>query len=438
MTHVHIMTPRHNSYDIFQATVNKIKTNYVTADDDTLSSYRTILVNQYNDIVDHINVKQPRANAENKEIYGRNRIFCRKLLIQALDLLKCTYDIDLDLKSHIVLQDISEPNTGEIESIPNLANLFPEQVEQIQNNMADLSAPEFLKLVSSHINKPYTGDPLSLNSFIDSIRLLETLATTAALRTLFVTAIKTKIDGDAREYITNEHITVNGIIEALQANCTPDASKVIEGRMLSLKLKMGEQQDFAEKTEKLAESLRRSLIVEGITHAKANEMAIDKTIEVCRANAKSDLVKSVLEAAKFQKPNCLRKWIKLGMSIKCFLSNVPQLDHRAITGIISVAVAEVTMVTVVTEAISMAIKISINAIMDKIDTVRIIIIRISEAVAEIRTTAEIGIIITIITEIIETSDISKIRETENRLPHYGREGGARTNEFIDGCKRTHA
>lgn len=302
MTHVHIMTPRHNLYDIFQATVNKIKTNYVTADDDTLSSYRTILVNQYNDIVDHINVKQPRANAENKEIYGRNRIFCRKLLIQALDLLKCTYDIDLDLKSHIVLQDISEPNTGEIESIPNLANLFPEQVEQIQNNMTDLSAPEFLKLVSSHINKPYTGDPLSLNSFIDSIRLLETLATTAALRTLFVTAIKTKIDGDAREYITNEHTTVNGIIEALQANCTPDASKVIEGRMLSLKLKMGEQQDFAEKTEKLAESLRRSLIVEGITHAKANEMAIDKTIEVCRANAKSDLVKSVLEAAKFQKP----------------------------------------------------------------------------------------------------------------------------------------
>lgn len=166
----------------------------------------------------------------------------------------------------------------------------------------DITPNDFLKMASSHINKTFSGDPLCLNSFIDSIDLLHSLATTAALRTLLVSFLKTKIDGKAREFLTETDNTVDLIKTALRTNIKPDNSKVVEARMLSLRLTITNQQEFTTKAEELAESLRRSLVVEGMSHAKANEITIDKTIELCRANARSDLVKSVLEASTFTQP----------------------------------------------------------------------------------------------------------------------------------------
>lgn len=69
---------------------------------------------------------------------------------------------------------------------------------------------------------------------------------------------------------------------------------------MALRLDKKQVQDFSKVAEELADSFKRSLIVEGITQAKANEMAIDKTIEMCRASAKNDLVKSILAASTFE------------------------------------------------------------------------------------------------------------------------------------------
>lgn len=59
-------------------------------------------------------------------------------------------------------------------------------------------------------------------------------------------------------------------------------------------------QEFAKQAEKLAEELKRSLVIEGIALPKANEITTDKTIELCRANAKTDLVKSILASSTFE------------------------------------------------------------------------------------------------------------------------------------------
>lgn len=180
---------------------------------------------------------------------------------------------------------------------PNQPRNIPDQEIKIE-----MEAPEFLKMTSSHINKTYSGDPLSLQSFIDSTQLLQSLATTPALKTFLVAFLKTKIDGRAREYILDTDNSVEAITARLQSNIKPDNSKVIEGRMLSLKLTNSTQDEFATKAENLAEALRRSLVIEGMSPAKATEISVDKTIELCRANVRSDLVKSVIEAAKFDTP----------------------------------------------------------------------------------------------------------------------------------------
>lgn len=168
--------------------------------------------------------------------------------------------------------------------------------------MAEINNVELLKMASATINRQYSGEPLGLTSFIDSVTLLESLATTPALKTFLLAFVKTKLDGRAREFITETDNTIEKLITTLRQNIKPDNSKVVEGRILALCFNPANSQDFGKQAEELAESFRRALVVEGIPSAKANEMAVEKTIEVCRTNTRLDLVKSILEASRFEQP----------------------------------------------------------------------------------------------------------------------------------------
>lgn len=53
----------------------------------------------------------------------------------------------------------------------------------------------------------------------------------------------------------------------------------------------------------MAEALKRSFVNEGITRAKALEMKISKTIDVCRANTRSTTAKLVIESANYTNSN---------------------------------------------------------------------------------------------------------------------------------------
>lgn len=72
--------------------------------------------------------------------------------------------------------------------------------------------------------------------------------------------------------------------------------------MLSLKFSLASQVEFGTQVEQLSDAFRRSLILEGVSHEKANEMVVEKTVDLCRRNTNSDLIKSILESASFNSP----------------------------------------------------------------------------------------------------------------------------------------
>lgn len=168
-------------------------------------------------------------------------------------------------------------------------------------NMASTDM-DCIRAFGNTINKNYEGDPLALDAFINSIELLK-LACPAGKENLLLQFIKTRLAGKARECVPTEVASLDEITQKLRTTIKPEGSKVISGRMLALKLDQKRVQDYSKQAEDLADAFQRSLVVEGIPHAKAKEMTVDKTIEMCRASAKSDMVRSVLAAASFKEPN---------------------------------------------------------------------------------------------------------------------------------------
>lgn len=81
--------------------------------------------------------------------------------------------------------------------------------------MAELTAVEVLRLVSSTINKNYSGDPLALQSFIDSVNLLKDIVAAPALQNTLKQCLLAKLEGTARESVGDPQ-TVDDIITSLQ------------------------------------------------------------------------------------------------------------------------------------------------------------------------------------------------------------------------------
>lgn len=176
---------------------------------------------------------------------------------------------------------------------------FQENFEK-KNKMSDpMTEREFLTLAAANI-KCYAGDPLKLRSFINSVNVVKRVV--GPHGALLVEFVKSKLEGRAEECVPDETDTIDEIFRALKNEIKPDNSRVIEGRMLALKIDKSNMQDYSKQAEELAEALERSLVVEGITQAKAKSMAIDRTVDMCRQSAKSDLVRSVLASATFNSP----------------------------------------------------------------------------------------------------------------------------------------
>lgn len=198
-----------------------------------------------------------------------------------------------------VLEDNSEENSED-----NLEDNFEESSEHSSENDNPTmvqTKQDFIAIANRMINYKFDGDPLALDSFLDAIDLLDDLCE-AANKPTMVKFIMTKLDGKARESILQTPATPADIVNQLKASIKPESSKVIEGRILALRADRTSLTKFAEQAEDLAEQFRRSLVVEGFSREKAKEIAIDKTIEMCRKSAKHSTVKSVLASASFKEP----------------------------------------------------------------------------------------------------------------------------------------
>lgn len=294
----------------FKSAVKLILKDKLSKNIETLKGYRIKIIERYNGLIRYCAGKYKLVNEEKQQAILTACENAKDKLEECLIRLNCVYELSEETFDELDEENISEPRitessdtetASEADAIEGNNSELDQETNQVEMSVAMTSA-EFLRMASGHLNKSYSGDPMALTSFTDSVRLLLTLATSNELKAFLAQFVKTKIDGRAREFISAQDNTVERIIAALETNIRPDNSKVICGRILSLKLSNSNQEDFATKAEELAEAFRRSLVVEGVTHVKATEMAVDKTVELCRANARSELVKSVLEATAFTTP----------------------------------------------------------------------------------------------------------------------------------------
>lgn len=236
-----------------------------------------------------------------------------------------THSSPLGSTESLVLQDLSLAETEELEqkTEQKTEQQFEQQEEeQIERNprveqpiihqnipiVQPVQIPmaqteeQFLNAAKAIMTGKYGGDPLKLNGFIRDATMVEKLAKNEDVKKFCLEYIKSRLEGRAEECIPDDCDSVAKLTAALKEKIKPDSSTVIEGKMLALRLIKGDFTKFAKEAEELSEAFRRSLTVEGITKAKAEEMAIRKTVEVCRKTARAEVVKSVLEATQYSTP----------------------------------------------------------------------------------------------------------------------------------------
>lgn len=179
------------------------------------------------------------------------------------------------------------------------------QAENIQIDEEDINMVQtkesFLKFAASVIGYKYTGDPSNRDSFISDIELVDDVAE-AGMKATCVRFIKSRMEGKALEILPEDIPDVKTIIDALKTKIKNESSVVIEGKLAALRLEKGNFTKFAELTEKQAEAYRRSLVNEGISRPKAEQMAVRETVKLCRKVSRNRLVQSVLASSKFETP----------------------------------------------------------------------------------------------------------------------------------------
>ncbi|XP_067643064.1 GATA zinc finger domain-containing protein 14-like [Eurosta solidaginis] len=157
----------------------------------------------------------------------------------------------------------------------------------------------FISTCASIMRDNYSGDPLALGSFINKVELMEVFSN-EDLTPNFIAFLKSKLEGKAREALPTHIESVSQIKEALCSEIRPDNSKVVAGKIAALRVTNNNFSEFSKQVEELSDSLERCLIIEGMTKAKAHEMAVEQTISVCRLNSRSDMVKSILASTTFK------------------------------------------------------------------------------------------------------------------------------------------
>lgn len=142
--------------------------------------------------------------------------------------------------------------------------------------------------------------PKSRDAFVNAIELAKEVLP-AEHMILLKKFVLTKLEDKALDAVGKTK-DIDGIINDLKTNIQHDNSKVIEGRLMSLNVHKLTSQDFSIKAEELADELQKALVLEGISREKAKEMAIDRTTQMCRQSARSELVKSVIASSQFASP----------------------------------------------------------------------------------------------------------------------------------------
>lgn len=309
--------------------VTKKLLNYETrtlVDKSKIPEFRGELVLVYNELIAFIHVNFDLFNENSKRSLCEYINECRRRVGRCCDALHFTVEFPnetLELIDQTAIHDNLDDTQGastsssqskqkrtvdEIDdSIIEDISMVDDQVPNTENlNSSKMAltqeAKDYFRLANQIVNIKFMGEPTELAAFIDQIDLLDSL-TEEAQKVTLIKFLLTRMGGKARDALLDNIDSVEAIKECLKTHIKPDSSQVIEGKILALHIDRNNMTKFAEKAEKLAEELKRSLVIEGFSKEKAHELTIRKTVEMCRKNSKNETVKAVLSASTYKNPN---------------------------------------------------------------------------------------------------------------------------------------
>lgn len=250
-----------------------------TSQDLKLMNKRTDrIIEAYNDIISYTIDIFKSTNTDLKEKVKPLIVKTRDRIIKCFEILQKKVTVPRNLTETIV---------------------YDRSIEENNAKMAETFT--FLSNVSKIISNTYKGDPNGLNAFIASIELANASSTNEQKPHL-IKFIKTKLEGKALECLPETVNSVDEIINALKNKIKPNSSKVVLGKFLALRGERNGMSKFQEQAEALADELRRAFISEGMSHALADKTTVEKTVEMCRLSARTNLVKSILASTQFTEP----------------------------------------------------------------------------------------------------------------------------------------
>lgn len=289
--------------DKFVLVAKRILRENLSTNHQTLLQYKVDIHAAYCTFVNYYKAKNElNLNKENRDLLLNALNYIGEKFEACLEKLNCRYNLSGNLLDIPNLEDIKIIGIEVAETINEAENIHSELLHTsintvpINNQMAENAS--FVRLCASTLNTTFKGDPLDLQSFINSVELLKELSEPQQANLLYK-FVKSKLAGKALEQIKTTDVTTDLILVALKTNIKHESSKVIEGRFTALRQSRHSAEDFSKKVETLADSFRRSLISEGFPEVKANEMTVEKTVSLCRDIAQSDITKSVLSASTF-------------------------------------------------------------------------------------------------------------------------------------------
>lgn len=303
-----------------QVTISESKNRSLTTKEDKLKHYRENIVKTFNEQIEFFQKYNGVTLSDKNRTYIENRLkFSVELVKRCFRILSLEYTFS---ENNLVVIDISKVKVGQTAGTSNSggnsqtsdivafesdtsasesSDIERDTIEQNNSHKMPQTKKEFMAFAAQTLNFRFAGKPDELETFVTGVELLDELADEDN-KEILKKFVLTRLEGEARDAIPENPADVKAIIDALRATIKREPSKVIEGKLLALKSDGTSLTQFTEKAEELVEKYKRSLISEGFTKVKAEELTIEKTIEMCRKSARSDTVRAVLAAKTFGSP----------------------------------------------------------------------------------------------------------------------------------------
>lgn len=114
--------------------------------------------------------------------------------------------------------------------------------------------------------------------------------------------IKTKLQGVAIDFITTES-TIKEIVTQLKGEITPESTKVISAKLMSLKQGNKSANDYIKEVETMTATLKRAYLSEGVSASRATTYSTDVAVKAITTSTNNEKLKTVMQSADFKNIN---------------------------------------------------------------------------------------------------------------------------------------